>query len=79
MSQVKNRAAADVQITAEHILKVANASGIQKTFKRTEHESTDPEELLMVKLEKRKEFENRVRSNRDRVAVWVKYANWELD
>ena len=77
MSQVKNRAAADVQITAEHILKVANASGIQKTFKRTEHEITDPEELAMVKLEKRKEFENRVRSNRDRVAVWVKYANWE--
>ena len=51
--------------------------GIQKTFKRTEHEITDPEELAMVKLEKRKEFENRVRSNRDRVAVWVKYANWE--
>ena len=51
MSVVKNRGAADVQITAEHILKVANASGIQQTFKRTEHEITDPEELAMVKLE----------------------------
>ena len=77
MSVVQNRGAADVQITAEHILKVANASGIQQTFKRTEHEITDPEELAMVKLGKRKEFENRVRSNRDSVAAWIKYANWE--
>jgi crooked neck len=75
--QVRNRAAANVQITAEHILRVANASEIVKNFDRTDHDITDPEELELIKLEKRKEHENRVRSNRDSLAAWIKYASWE--
>eukprot|EP00505_MAST-04D_sp_SCG-Rhode-Island_P002370 Stramenopile-MAST_4_protein_2370 len=75
--QVRNRQASTVQITAEHILRVANAAEIVQTLKRPDYEITDPEELELMKLEKRKEYENRVRSNRDSMPAWIKYAAWE--
>lgn len=75
--QVRNRQAADVQVTAEHILRIANAAKIVHKLERPNYEITDPEELELMKLEKRKEFENRVRSNRDSMSAWTKYAAWE--
>jgi len=76
VAQVKNKAPAPVQITAEQLLREA------QEFKETSQvtvarEITDPTELKEYQGRKRKEFEDGIRRNRQNIGIWMKYAAWE--
>lgn len=76
--QVKNKAAAPVQISAEQLLREAvdrQDGAIQTPTQRFE----DLEELKEYQGRKRREFEDYVRRNRVRLDNWLRYAQWELD
>ena len=76
--QVKNKAPAPVQISAEQILREAHQ--FQETPQApTRSKIVDQEELDSYRLSKRKEFEDTVRRSRHSIGVWVKYARWEAD
>ena len=76
--QVKNRAPAPIQITAEQLLREAKDRQIEgETFKRPNQRITDPEELAEFRQAKRKEFEDAIRYERTRMGTWVKYAHFE--
>ena len=62
--EVQNKAAAPVQITAEQILREAHEMRFEQEPVAPKQQITDPEELKLYKLRKRKEFENIVRRNR---------------
>jgi Suppressor of forked protein (Suf)./HAT (Half-A-TPR) repeat. len=72
----KNKGAAPIQVTAEQILKDAQ---IHQTvpLKPTQQRIMDEEELDDYKYRKRKEFEDRVRSQKHHINLWIKYALWE--
>eukprot|EP00029_Vermamoeba_vermiformis_P008695 TRINITY_DN4141_c0_g1_i1.p1 TRINITY_DN4141_c0_g1~~TRINITY_DN4141_c0_g1_i1.p1 ORF type:complete len:674 (+),score=177.55 TRINITY_DN4141_c0_g1_i1:181-2202(+) len=74
--KVKNKAAADMQITAEQLLREA--------FERQEvstqapnQQILDQEELDEYRLRKRKEFEDSLRKNRHSIGNWLRYTAWE--
>eukprot|EP00937_MAST-01D_sp_MAST-1D-sp2_P004952 g4952.t1 len=76
--QVKNRAPAPIQITAEQLLREAKDRQIEAApFKQTHQRITDPEELAEFRQAKRKEFEDAIRYERTRMGTWVKYAHFE--
>jgi len=75
-SQVKNRAPAAVQITAEQILREA------QEYKEESHvvprqQITDPEEMKEYQARRRKEFEDGIRKNNHNFGLWMRYAAWE--
>ncbi|KAI9290909.1 TPR-like protein [Neoconidiobolus thromboides FSU 785] len=74
--KVKNKNAAEIQITAEQILREAKerTEGIPVPPKQ---KITDPEELADYKLSKRTGFENSIRKNRLNIGSWIRYAAWE--
>ena len=68
--QVKNRAPAPIQITAEQLLREAKDRQIEgETFKRPNQRITDPEELAEFRQAKRKEFEDAIRYERTRMGT----------
>lgn len=74
--QIKNRAPAQIQITAEQILLEAQERQIEeKTAPR--QRVTDQEELEDFQMRKRKEFEDQIRRQRQFIGNWLKYAKWE--
>jgi crooked neck len=77
--QVKNRAPAPIQITAEQILREAKERELEGVggFKAPRQVITDPAELQEYRISKRKEFEDRIRMQRAHIGNWVKYAQWE--
>ena len=75
-SQVKNRAPAPVQITAEQILREASDRGSAES-KAPVRRIHDAEELELYRQTKRKEFEDTLRRVRTNVGAWIKYAEWE--
>lgn len=75
-SQVKNKAPAPVQITAEQLLREAQEFK-EDIVTAPRQQITDPAELREYQGRKRKEFEDGIRRNRHNVGLWMRYAAWE--
>lgn len=75
--QVKNRAPAPIQITAEQILREAKERGLEDVVKPPEQFITDREELMQYQQTKRKDFEDQIRRQRQQIGLWCRYALWE--
>lgn len=76
-SSVKNKAAAPIQITAEHLLREAwerKESAIAPTPKV---QIADLDELLDYQRTERKNFEARIIRNRFHTPIWIRYGRWE--
>lgn len=74
--QVKNKAPAPVQITAEQLIREA-MERVEAEPKAPKQKITDPQELAEFRLQKRKKFEDTLRKQRSNVNAWCKYALWE--
>eukprot|EP00457_Paulinella_chromatophora_P003088 gb/GEZN01003093.1/.p1 GENE.gb/GEZN01003093.1/~~gb/GEZN01003093.1/.p1 ORF type:complete len:699 (-),score=138.96 gb/GEZN01003093.1/:150-2246(-) len=74
--QVKNKAPAPVQITAEQILRESEVFR-EATFKQPNQRVESQEELDSYRVKKRKEFEDSIKRSRENIATWVRYAAWE--
>uniref|UniRef100_A0AAX7T2W0 Crooked neck-like protein 1 n=1 Tax=Astatotilapia calliptera TaxID=8154 RepID=A0AAX7T2W0_ASTCA len=74
---VKNKAPAEVQITAEQLLREAKERELELLPPPPKQKITDQEELNDYKLRKRKSFEDNIRKNRTVISNWIKYAQWE--
>ncbi|XP_077994644.1 crooked neck-like protein 1 [Glandiceps talaboti] len=77
VAKVKNKMPAEVQITAEQILREAKERELEAVPPPPKQKITDPEELQEYRLKKRKEFEDNLRKNRTVMPNWIKYAQWE--
>jgi crooked neck len=75
--QVKNRAPAPIQITAEQLLREAKERGLEEVKKAPKQYITDQEELLQYQSAKRKDFEDQIRRNRHHIGIWCRYGLWE--
>lgn len=76
--QVKNRAPAPIQITAEQILLEAQERSHEAVDgKAPEQHIADVEELNEYKQGKRKDFEDAIRMQRQHLGNYIKYAAWE--
>lgn len=76
VKKVKNKVAADVQITAEQILREAFERQ-DSQFKEPKYEISDWDELNEYRLTKRKDFEDQIRRERYNISTWLRYAKWE--
>ncbi|CXI48699.1 pre-mRNA-splicing factor CLF1, putative [Plasmodium berghei] len=74
--QVKNKNAADVQITAEQLIK--EALDFEEVEKKVNYNLIDEDELNEYKISKRKEFEDSIRKRRYLINTYIKYALWEI-
>ncbi|XP_065844556.1 crooked neck-like protein 1 isoform X2 [Oscarella lobularis] len=74
VAQVKNKLPADVQITAEQLLREAKERQLEAVKPAPMQKITDPEELADFRLRKRKD---NIRKNRLQMTNWIKYAKWE--
>ena len=70
---LKNR----IQITAEQLLREAKEKQLEYVAPPPRQKISDPEELAEYRMKKRKEFEDAIRKNRQKMVNWVKYAHWE--
>ncbi|XP_068198073.1 crooked neck-like protein 1 [Antennarius striatus] len=77
VAKVKNKAPAEVQITAEQLLREAKERELELLPPPPKQKITDVEELNDYKLKKRKGFEDNIRKNRTVISNWIKYAQWE--
>ncbi|CAL8314973.1 unnamed protein product [Merluccius merluccius] len=77
VAKVKNKAPAEVQITAEQLLREAKERELELLPPPPKQKITDEEELNDYKLKKRKGFEDNIRKNRTVISNWIKYAQWE--
>ncbi|MCO5563477.1 hypothetical protein L7F22_017119 [Adiantum nelumboides] len=75
-TRVKNKTPAQIQITAEQILREARERQ-EAEIKPPTQKITDAEELSDYRLRCRKAFEDQICRNRWNMGVWVKYAHWE--
>ena len=75
--QVKNRAPAPIQITAEQILLEARDRASQSVPPPPKRHIADLQELQEYRLQHRKEFEDRLRHSIHNIAIWLRYAKWE--
>lgn len=75
--KVKNKAPANLQITAEQLLREAKERELELAVPPPRVKITDPEELAEFNRKKRKEFEDNIRKNRLNIPNWIKYAKWE--
>lgn len=77
VGQVKNRAPAPIQITAEQLLREAKERGLEDVAKAPKQYITDKEELLQYQQSKRKDFEDQIRRQRQHIGTWCRYGLWE--
>lgn len=75
--QVKNRAPAPIQISAEQLLREAKERGLEEAPPPPKQFITDSEELRLYQQNKRKEFEDALRRQRQKIPLWIKYGEWE--
>ncbi|CAO2578504.1 Crooked neck-like protein 1 [Lemmus lemmus] len=94
VAKVKNKAPAEVQITAEQLLREAKERELELLPPPPQQKITDEEELNDYKLRKRKTFEDNIRKNRTfrarsiyeraldvdyrNITLWLKYAEMEM-
>ncbi|KJH49639.1 HAT repeat protein [Dictyocaulus viviparus] len=76
-ANVKNKAPAQLQITAEQLLREAKERELELIPLPPKTKITDPDELAEFQRRKRKEFEDGIRKNRMQIANWIKYGKWE--
>lgn len=76
-AKVKNKAPAQLQITAEQLLREAKERELELIPLPPKTKITDPDELAEFQRRKRKEFEDGIRKNRMQIANWIKYGKWE--
>ena len=76
IQQPKNSAPSNIQITAEQIVKEAQAHRTDE-LKIPIQRINDEDELDEYKLKKRRDFEDQIRRNRYNIHLWIKYAEWE--
>nr|CAG4643749.1 EOG090X01R1 [Lepidurus arcticus] len=76
-AKVKNKTPAEIQITAEQLLREAKERDLEITPPPPKQKISDPEELAGYQLKKRKGFEDALRRNRNVITNWIKYAKWE--
>uniref|UniRef100_A0A7N2KVN9 Crooked neck protein n=1 Tax=Quercus lobata TaxID=97700 RepID=A0A7N2KVN9_QUELO len=77
MTRVRNKTPANIQITAEQILREACDLQDAAEINPLKSEITDAAELADHRLRKRKEFEDQIKRTQWNVTVWTKYAQWE--
>ena len=77
MAKVKNKAPADLQITAEQLLREAKERELEIVPAPPKQKIQDEEELRDFQMRKRKNFEDAIRKNRSVISNWIKYAVWE--
>lgn len=75
--QVKDKSPAELQITAEQLLREAKERELEIVPPPPRQKISDPEELQEYRLKKRKAFEDNIRKNRGNISNWIKYAKWE--
>ncbi|CAF4020002.1 unnamed protein product [Rotaria magnacalcarata] len=66
-----------IQITAEQLLREAKEKQLEYVAPPPRQKISDPEELAEYRMKKRKELEDAIRKNRQKMVNWVKYAHWE--
>lgn len=77
VAKVKNKTPAEIQITAEQLLREAKERDLEILPPPPKQKISDPEELAEYQLRKRKMFEDNIRKNRQLISNWLKYASWE--
>ncbi|KAG8182521.1 hypothetical protein JTE90_002059 [Oedothorax gibbosus] len=77
VAKVKNKTPAEIQITAEQLLREAKERDLEILPPPPKQKISDPEELAEYQLRKRKAFEDGIRKNRGSISNWIKYAQWE--
>ncbi|GLH13058.1 Protein crooked neck [Gryllus bimaculatus] len=77
VAKVKNKAPAEIQITAEQLLREAKERDLEILPPPPKQKISDPEELADYQHRKRKAFEDGIRKNRTVISNWIKYALWE--
>lgn len=77
IAKVKNKAPAEIQITAEQLLREAKERDLEILPPPPKQKISDPAELADYQQRKRKTFEDNLRKNRMVVSNWIKYAQWE--
>lgn len=77
VAKVKNKGPAEIQITAEQLLREAKERDLEILPPPPKQKISDPEELADYQLRKRKQFEDNIRKNRVIPSNWIKYAQWE--
>lgn len=77
VAKVKNKAPADIQITAEQLLREAKERDLEILPPPPKQKISDPQELADYQLRRRKQFEDNIRKNRTVIPNWLKYAQWE--
>ncbi|VDP79209.1 unnamed protein product [Echinostoma caproni] len=77
IARVKNKMPADVQITAEQLLREAKERELEVTPKAPQQKITSLSELRDFQLRKRKDYEDNIRKNRLAMQNWIKYAKFE--
>ncbi len=75
--KVKNKSPANVQITAEQLIREAWESQDAPPTRAPLQHFADGEELRDYQRVKRKEFEDKIIRNRSHVPIWLTYAKWE--
>lgn len=65
-----------MQVTAEQLLREAKER-IEAEPRQPRQRITDMDELEDYRMRKRKEFEDRIRRQREHIGGWIKYAKWE--
>lgn len=74
---MKNKAPAEIQITAEQLLREAKERDLEILPPPPKQKISDAAELADYQQRKRKFFEDALRKNRMVVSHWIKYAQWE--
>ncbi|XP_075225351.1 pre-mRNA splicing factor crn [Lycorma delicatula] len=77
VAKVKNKAPAEIQITAEQLLREAKERDLEIVPPPPKQKISDPEELADYQHRKRRTFEDNIRKNRTAISNWIKYAQWE--
>ncbi|XP_011309242.1 protein crooked neck [Fopius arisanus] len=77
VAKVKNKAPAEIQITAEQLLREAKERDLEILPPPPKQKISDPHELADYQQRKRKAFEDNIRKNRMVLSNWFKYAHWE--
>lgn len=77
VAKVKNKAPANLQITAEQLLREAKERQLEIVPAPPKQKIQDADELADYQMRKRKEFEDSLRKNRTVMTNWLKYAKWE--
>jgi len=76
-AKVKNKAPAELQITAEQLLREAKERELEIVPPPPKQKIQDEDELKDYQMRKRKGFEDQIRKNRAVMTHWFKYASWE--